>query len=77
MTLQEQTDDLVEEAQGEWKVPPCRCGPAPCDYCHTCREFYFIHARTCHLYVSKHHGHRCTLVPSIEKPLSAASFIDN
>lgn len=37
------------------------------DYCRSCDEFYWLHARGCRMYETKHFGHRLTVVPYIEE----------
>jgi len=65
----EEIAELVRDASMEMPLPPCRCGFAPQDYCRTCDDFYFIHARDCRLHTSEHDGHCCVLIPFVEKPL--------
>lgn len=46
----------------------CReCGQRTAeDYCRTCDEFYWLHARGCRMYAD-HGGHRLTIVPFVEE----------
>jgi len=36
------------------------------DYCRSCDEFYWLHARGCAMFEDKHYGHRLTIVPFVE-----------
>ena len=58
--------DLLDYAYASSSVSRGSCSNAR-DYCRTCDEFYFLHDPDCEEYVSKHHGHRLTIIPFVEE----------